>query len=42
MRPRYIEFRDSFPRTETGRVQKLQVRAEGIGDAWDPVAGVHR
>jgi crotonobetaine/carnitine-CoA ligase len=42
MRPRYIEFRDSFPRTETGRVQKLQVRAEGIGDAWDRDAGVHR
>ena len=35
MRPRYIEFRESFPRTETGRVQKLQVRAEGIGDSWD-------
>ena len=42
MRPRYIEFRESFPRTETGRVQKLQVRAEGIGDAWDRDAGVRR
>ena len=42
MRPRYIEFRETFPRTETGRVQKLQVRAEGIGDAWDRDAGVRR
>jgi crotonobetaine/carnitine-CoA ligase len=42
MRPRYIEFREAFPRTETGRVQKLQVRAEGIGDSWDRDAGVRR
>ncbi len=35
MRPRYIEFRDWFPRTETGRVQKLLIRSEGIGPAWD-------
>ena len=35
MRPRYIEFRDAFPRTETGRVQKFELRREGVGPAWD-------
>jgi crotonobetaine/carnitine-CoA ligase len=40
MRPRYIEFRSDLPRTETGRVQKFQLRAEGVGAAWDRLASV--
>ncbi|MGH3860719.1 AMP-binding protein [Actinokineospora sp.] len=35
MRPRYVEFRDELPRTETGRVQKYLLRKEGVGAAWD-------
>jgi crotonobetaine/carnitine-CoA ligase len=35
MRPRYVEFRDELPRTETGRVQKYLLRSGGIGAAWD-------
>ena len=35
MRPRYIEFRTEFPRTETGRVQKFELRSQGVGAAWD-------
>jgi crotonobetaine/carnitine-CoA ligase len=35
MRPRYIEFRDELPRTETGRVQKYLLRRDGIGVGWD-------
>jgi len=35
MRPRYVEFRDALPRTETGRVQKYLLRGEGVGAAWD-------
>ncbi|MGQ0629498.1 MAG: AMP-binding protein [Sporichthyaceae bacterium] len=35
MRPRYVEFRDALPRTETGRVQKFLLRADGAGAAWD-------
>ena len=35
MRPRYVEFRDELPRTETGRVQKYLLRADGAGAAWD-------
>lgn len=35
MQPRYLEFRDVFPRTETGRVQKFELRREGVGGAWD-------
>jgi hypothetical protein len=33
---------DFVPLPETWRAQKLQVRAEGIGDAWDRDAGVRR
>ncbi len=33
--PRYVEFREEFPRTETGRVQKYALRTEGVGAAWD-------
>ena len=37
--PRYVEFRDEFPRTETGRIQKYALRGEGLGAAWDREAG---
>lgn len=34
--PRFIEFRTELPRTPTGRVQKYQLRKEGITPAtWD-------
>ncbi|MEU7810879.1 AMP-binding protein [Pseudonocardia sp. NPDC049154] len=33
--PRYVEFREEFPRTETGRIQKYALRSEGVGAAWD-------
>ncbi|MBN9739311.1 MULTISPECIES: AMP-binding protein [unclassified Pseudonocardia] len=33
--PRYVEFRDEFPRTATGRIQKYTLRGEGAGAAWD-------
>ncbi len=33
--PRYVEFREEFPRTETGRIQKYALRTEGVGAAWD-------
>jgi crotonobetaine/carnitine-CoA ligase len=35
MVPRYVEYRDSLPKTETGRVQKFDLRSEGVGDSWD-------
>ena len=35
MRPRYIEFREDLPRTETGRVHKYILRRDGAGNAWD-------
>ncbi len=35
MVPRYVEFRDALPKTATERVQKLELRAEGAGKAWD-------
>jgi crotonobetaine/carnitine-CoA ligase len=35
MVPRHVEYRDKLPKTETGRVQKFELRAEGVGDAWD-------
>ncbi|MSW36818.1 MAG: hypothetical protein F2838_06160 [Actinobacteria bacterium] len=42
MRPRYIVFRESFPRTETGRVQKFALRADGVLGAWDREASQSR
>ena len=33
--PRYVEFREDFPRTETGRIHKYKLRDEGVGAAWD-------
>lgn len=35
MVPRYVEFRDSLPLTETGRVHKFKLRQEGVEWAWD-------
>lgn len=35
MRPRYIRFADSLPRTETGRVQKVLLRGRGAEGSWD-------
>ncbi|MCW3019234.1 MAG: AMP-dependent synthetase and ligase [Solirubrobacterales bacterium] len=35
MVPRYVEYRDSLPLTETGRVHKFSLRAEGVAQAWD-------
>jgi crotonobetaine/carnitine-CoA ligase len=36
MVPRYVEIRDSLPKTETHRVQKAQLKSAGVGPAtWD-------
>jgi crotonobetaine/carnitine-CoA ligase len=35
MVPRYVEYRPALPLTETGRVHKFELRAEGAGAAWD-------
>ncbi|MHB8917266.1 MAG: AMP-binding protein [Desulfocucumaceae bacterium] len=36
MIPRYVEFRPSLPKTQTERVEKHRLRAEGItGETWD-------
>jgi crotonobetaine/carnitine-CoA ligase len=35
MVPRYVEYRSALPKTETGRVQKFDLRAEGVGGSWD-------
>jgi crotonobetaine/carnitine-CoA ligase len=35
MVPRYVEYRETLPKTETGRVQKFDLRAEGVGPSWD-------
>lgn len=33
--PRYIQFRDAFPKTATERVRKFKLKEEGTADAWD-------
>jgi len=33
--PRYVQFRESFPKTATERIQKFKLQEEGIGTAWD-------
>ena len=40
--PRYVEFIDGMPRTQTGKVQKYRLRERGLtGAAWDrEAAGV--
>lgn len=35
MRPRYVRFVESLPRTETGRVHKYLLRDDGPAGAWD-------
>jgi crotonobetaine/carnitine-CoA ligase len=35
MVPQYVKFVDRLPKTATERVQKFELRAEGIGSAWD-------
>jgi crotonobetaine/carnitine-CoA ligase len=36
MVPRYVELRESLPKTETHRVQKAQLKSAGVGPAtWD-------
>ena len=35
MVPRYVEYVDDLPRTPTQKVKKAELRAVGIGDAWD-------
>ncbi|ONH22839.1 hypothetical protein BL253_34590 [Pseudofrankia asymbiotica] len=36
MVPRYVEFVDELPRTPTGKLRKVELRAQGIGpDTWD-------
>lgn len=35
MVPRYVSIRDALPTTETGRVQKVVLRAEGTAGAYD-------
>jgi len=33
--PRYVEFVESFPKTETERIRKSKLKEGGVGDAWD-------
>jgi crotonobetaine/carnitine-CoA ligase len=33
--PRYIEFVDQLPMTETNRVERYKLKQRGVGDAWD-------
>ena len=40
MLPRYIQFRDSFPKSSRGKVQKYKLQAEGItAETWDRCKG---
>jgi crotonobetaine/carnitine-CoA ligase len=42
MVPRYIDFRDEIPKTETHRVQKAALKAAGVTPTtWDSEAGVN-
>ncbi len=38
MVPRFVQVREALPRTETERVQKFKLRAEGTARAWDRLA----
>lgn len=41
--PRYVEFRDDFPRTPTGKVAKYELKREGIHPKlWDREAAGYR
>ncbi|MBU2549986.1 MAG: ATP-dependent acyl-CoA ligase [Proteobacteria bacterium] len=35
MVPRYVEFIEAFPKTATERIQKFELRKQGVGSAWD-------
>jgi carnitine-CoA ligase len=35
MVPRYVEIVDALPKTPTEKVRKAELRAAGIGAAWD-------
>ncbi|WP_179295440.1 ATP-dependent acyl-CoA ligase [Bacillus sp. FJAT-45350] len=37
MVPRYVEIKDTLPKTATERVQKYELRNEGIDNAWDRI-----
>ncbi len=40
MVPRYIEFRDALPKTETHRIQKGSLKRDGVGpNTWDREVG---
>ena len=38
IRPRFIQFVDSFPMTPSGKIQKAKLRAMGIRGMWDRLA----
>jgi crotonobetaine/carnitine-CoA ligase len=39
MVPRYVEIVDALPKTQTGKIQKFELRERGNSDAtWDRVA----
>jgi crotonobetaine/carnitine-CoA ligase len=39
MVPRYVEIIDALPKTQTGKIQKFELRERGNSDAtWDRVA----
>jgi crotonobetaine/carnitine-CoA ligase len=42
MVPRYVELRDTLPKTATERVEKYKLRQEGIGNVWDREAAGYR
>jgi crotonobetaine/carnitine-CoA ligase len=35
MVPRYVGILDAFPRTETQRIRKVELRERGVADCWD-------
>ncbi len=35
MVPRYVQYLDALPKTDTQRIKKYELRKLGIGDAWD-------
>jgi crotonobetaine/carnitine-CoA ligase len=35
MIPRYVEFRDSLPKTGSERVEKYKLKKEGVANCWD-------
>ncbi|MFA9418255.1 AMP-binding protein [Natrinema sp. HArc-T2] len=37
--PRYIEIREEFPRSPSGKIRKQELKAEGTVNAWDRKSG---